>query len=88
MDGRFRNRMDEIDSMGTEADAAIGVAALGTILEVALDWQTDVCELTANLMVSSRVEIHFHEGIIVVRCQRTEVENCLLGIRLLTVVSV
>ena len=88
MDGRFRNGMDEIYGMGTEADAAIGVAALGTILEVAPDRQTDVCELAANLMVSPRVEIHFHECVILVRCQRTKVENSLLGIRLLTVVSV
>ena len=88
MDGRMGDGMDEIDGMGTEADAAIGVTALGTILEVALDRQADVCELTANLMVPSCVEIHFHECVIVVRSQRTEVENSLLGIRLLTVVSV
>ena len=80
--------MDEIDGMGAEADAAIGVAALGTILEVAADGQADMGELTANLMVSPRVEIHFHECVILVRCQRTKVKNCLLGIRLLTVVSV
>ena len=35
VNGCFRYGMDEIDGMGTEADASIGIAALGTVLEVA-----------------------------------------------------
>ena len=80
--------MDEIDGMGAEADAAIGVAALGTILEVAADGQADMGELTANLMVSPRVEIYFEEGVVVVGSDGTEVEQSLLGVGLLAVVGI
>lgn len=51
----------ERDGTCVEADAAVGVGAFGSILEVALDGMPDVRELRADLVVTTRVEIDFEE---------------------------
>ena len=59
------DRMHKLHPAGEQRDAAIGIAALGTILQVALDRTADAGELTAYLMVTAGEELHFDEGVVV-----------------------
>ena len=45
-------------------------------------------ELTANLMVTSRVEIYFDESVVVVGSDGAEVERGLLGVGLFAVLGI
>ena len=67
--------------MGMERDGAVGVAALGTIFEVALDGASDVGQLAANLMVTPGVKVDVEE-VITARGDRylAVFEACQLGI--------
>ena len=55
------NGMDKSNTMGQQRDAAVGIAALGTILQIALDRVSQCSELTTNLMVTSRQQLNFHQ---------------------------
>ena len=60
-DFRFLHRVDEADGASVERDAAVGVGARRTVLEVALDGAADVGELTTDLVVAAGEEFDFHQ---------------------------
>ena len=80
--------MNEANASGKEGDAAVGIAARRTILEVALDGTADGGELTAYLMVTAREELHLEELIAVTSGQAGEAQLSLLRAGNLVVVSV
>lgn len=57
--------MREGDAAGMQTDAAVRIGAFGTILQVALDRATHVCQLAADLMVASRTEVDLQQVIAV-----------------------
>ena len=57
--------MDKLDAVGLQRDAAVGIAALCPILQVAPDGSTDGRELTAYLMVTPRHQLHLKERVAV-----------------------
>ena len=90
LQGKFlpRDGMNEANASGKEGDAAVGIAARRTILEVALDGTADGGELTAYLMVTAREELHLEELIAVTSGQAGEAQLSLLRAGNLVVVSV
>ena len=48
-----------------EVDAAVPVAARGAVLQIALDGAAYARELTADLMMTPREELHLNQGITV-----------------------
>ena len=55
------NGMDKSNTMGQQRDTTVGIAALGTILQIALDRVSQCSELTTNLMVAPRQQLDFHQ---------------------------
>ena len=80
--------MNEANASGKEGDAAVGIAARRTILEVALDGTADGGELTAYLMVTAREELYLVKLIVVASGQAGEAQLSLLRARDFVVVSV
>ena len=66
--------MDEADAAGVEADAAVGIAALHPVFQVALDGAANLGKLAANLMVTPRLETHLNERVAVAAANDTIVE--------------
>ena len=54
----FADRMDEVHGMAQQGDTAIGITTFGAIFEVALDGTTYLCQLAADLVVASCLQIH------------------------------
>ena len=47
-----------------QADAAIGVRALGAVLQIALHRTTNRCQLTPYLMVSSCLQVNLQKRVV------------------------
>lgn len=74
--------MDEPRPTRVERDAAVGITARRTVLQVALDGQADVAELASDLMVAARKELHFEQGVTLGRGDDAVVQTCLLALLL------
>ena len=57
--------MREGDAAGMQTDAAVRIGAFGTILQVALDRTTHVCQLATDLMMATRTEVDLQQVIAV-----------------------
>ena len=57
--------MDELHTSRHQRDAAIGIAAWGTVFQIAFDGTTHRCQLTTNLVVATRHQIHFEKCVVV-----------------------
>ena len=53
--------MREGDATRMQTDAAVRIGAFGTILQVALDRATHVCQLATDLMVPARAQIDLEQ---------------------------
>ena len=65
----------EGDAVALQADATVGVAALGSVLEVALDGAANGGELAADLMLAAGDEVHFEQMVAVGAGQQSVVEH-------------
>ena len=54
-DGLVRDRVLQLEAPGMERDAAVGIAARRTVLQVAPDGATHLGELTTYLMMAARL---------------------------------
>ena len=88
VDEGLGNGVDELDTTGVEADAAIGVATVEAILEVTLDGTADLGKLTADLMMTACLQVHLHQMIVGEAAEQTVVEDGLLAAGTLTVVGI
>ena len=78
-----RNGMLEADAAGMEADAAVWVTARSTIFQVASDGATYGCQLAADLVVASCVEVYFEQVVAVGVSDNAIVQHSFLGVRTL-----
>ena len=74
--------------MSLEADAAIRIASLRSILQVALDRTAHLCQLATYLMMTSCLQIHFQQIIIVGTSNDPIIEFCPFGTRHFLVVGI
>ncbi len=72
--------MDELYPPRMQTDAAIRIAALGAVLQIALDGATDSRQLATYLVVTAGLQIHFEQGIVIALDQRAIIENSQFGI--------
>ena len=78
----------EFQAVGVERDAAVGVGARGSILEVALNWASHVGQLTPYLVVTAGVELYLQQMVTARRNGlQPIVEDGQLGTRFLGVVG-
>ena len=84
----FADRMDEMHGVAEEGDAAVGVAALGAILEVTLDGAADFGELATDLVVAPCLEIHLDEIVVVGMADDFVVEDGFLAVGHLMIVGI
>ena len=63
--------MREGDATRMQTDAAVRIGAFGTILQVALDRATHVCQLATDLMMATRTEVDLQQVIAVRGGQQT-----------------
>ncbi len=82
-----RDGMLKRESPGMEANAAVGIAAWRTILQVAFDGTAHLGELTAYLMVATGMQRDFKQEVAFRLCHDTIVEHSLLAAGHFTVVS-
>lgn len=59
------DRVHELDTASMQRYASIGIAALGTVFQVALDGATDGRQLAAYLVVTTRLEVNLKQRIAV-----------------------
>ena len=57
--------MDKLNATGMQRYAAVRIAALGPILQIALDGETRRCQLATYLVVTTCHELHFQQRIAV-----------------------
>ena len=57
----FRHRMDKTNAARMQADAAIRIAARGTIFQVTFYRAADFGQLTTDLMMAPGLQIHFQQ---------------------------
>ena len=74
-----RDRVLELDAAGMETDAPVGVGAWRAVFQVALDGAADGGQLTADLVVASRVEADGQQGVAVGTSDEAVVEHGLLA---------
>ena len=80
--------MNERYTMCIQRDAAIRIRTLGAILQVALDRTAHLCQLATNLMMTSCLQIHFQQIIIVGTSNDPIIEFCPFGTRHFLVVGI
>lgn len=59
----MRYGMGERQCAGMERDAAVGIAARCTVLEVAFDRTADVCQLATYLVVAAGMQVNLQKGV-------------------------
>jgi hypothetical protein len=64
-DRKFGNRVDKFDAVGMKAYPAVFVCARKTIFYISFDRATDFCQLTANLVMPSGLQVDFQQVVIV-----------------------
>ena len=80
--------MDKLYMARQQGDAAVGVAAASTILQVALDHSADGCQLATYLMVAARKEVDLDKVVTVAMREYLVPEYGFLGILYLMVVGI
>ena len=68
------------ESPGMEANAAVGIAAWRTILQVAFDGTAYLCKLTAYLMVATGMQRNFKQDVAFRLCNNTIIEHGFLAV--------
>lgn len=61
----FRDRMDKLDTVAQQADAAVRIGTRRTILQVALYRAVHIGQLAADLMMAARHEVDFQQCVTV-----------------------
>ena len=75
------DRMHKLHPAGEQRDAAVGIAAFGTILQVALDRTADAGELAAYLMVTAGEQLHFQKMVLVSASDVLVIQLCQFRVR-------
>lgn len=84
----LRDRMDELDTVAQQADAAVRIGTRRTILQVALYRAVHIGQLAADLMMAARHEVDFQQCVTVRPVDYLVMQNGFLGRRHLVVVSI
>ena len=84
----LRDRMDKLDTVAQQADAAVWIGTRRTILQVALYGTVHIGQLAADLMMAARHEIDFQQCVTVRPVDYLVMQNGFLGRRHLVVVSI
>ncbi len=76
-DWLFADGVDKFRLSAVERDAAIGVAARGSVLQVTLDGKPDVRELAAYLMMPTCEELYFKQRVALSGADHLIMQACL-----------
>ena len=88
MDGLFGDGMDKRHLVRQQRDAAVGIASLGSILQVAFDGTADMGKLTAYLMVAAGHQMDLQQMVVVSMANDPVTQQGFLAVGHLTVVGV
>src|SRR5574344_1471038 len=80
--------MQKLSMTRQQRDASVGVAALRSVFQVALDWASHGCQLAAYLVMSARVKTYLKYVVCVARGYEPVVEHRLLRVFHLVIVGV